>query len=143
MVCLAALSRFISRLGENDLPLYRLLRKTERFAWTPEAEEALENLKKLLSNAPILVPPSEGEPLLLYVAATTQVVSVAIVVERKEEGHALQVQRPVYFINKVRSKTKTRYPQVQKLLYEVVLARWKLRHYFESHPVTVVSSFPL
>jgi hypothetical protein len=42
MGCLAALSRFISRLGEKGLPLYRLLRKTERFTWTPEAEEALE-----------------------------------------------------------------------------------------------------
>jgi hypothetical protein len=31
MGCLAALSRFISRLGERGLPLYRLLRKTERF----------------------------------------------------------------------------------------------------------------
>jgi hypothetical protein len=30
--CLAALSRFISRLGEKGLPLYRLLRKHERFS---------------------------------------------------------------------------------------------------------------
>src|SRR6185437_16276752 len=33
--CLASLSRFISRLGEKGLSLYRLLRKTERFTWTP------------------------------------------------------------------------------------------------------------
>jgi hypothetical protein len=38
MGCLATLSRFISCLGERGLPLYRLLRKTERFTWTPEAE---------------------------------------------------------------------------------------------------------
>jgi hypothetical protein len=74
MGCLAALSRFISCLGKKGLPLYHLLRKAERFTWTPEAEEALENLKALLTNAPILVPPAAGEALLIYVAATTQVV---------------------------------------------------------------------
>jgi hypothetical protein len=110
MECLAALSRFISRLGEKGLPLYRLLRKAERFTWTPEAEEALRNLKALLTNAPILVPPTAGEAFLIYVAATTLVVSVAIVVERREEGHTLLVQRPVYFISEVLSETKIRYP---------------------------------
>jgi ribonuclease HI len=80
---------------------------------------------------------------LIYVAATTQVVSAAIVVERREEGHALPVQRPIYFISEVLSETKIHYPQIQKLLYAVILTRRKLRHYFESHPVTVVSSFPL
>jgi hypothetical protein len=108
MGCLAALSRFISRLGEKGLPLYCLLRKAECFTWTLEAEEALGNLKALLTNTPILVPPAAGEALLIYVAATTQVVSVAIVVERREEGHALPVQRPVYFISEVLSETKAR-----------------------------------
>jgi hypothetical protein len=110
MGCLAALSRFISRLGEKGLPLYRLLRKVECFTWTPEAKEALGNLKALLTNTPILVPPTTGEALLIYVAVTTQVVSAAIVVERREEGHALPVQRPVYFISEVLSETKVHYP---------------------------------
>jgi hypothetical protein len=49
---------------------------------------------------------------LIYVAATAQVVSVVIIVERREEGHALLVQRPVYFISEVLSETKIRYPQI-------------------------------
>ena len=69
-------------------------------------------VKQLLTKASILVPPTEGEPLLLYIAATTQVVSAALVVEREEEGHALKVQRPVYFISEVLSDSKTRYPQI-------------------------------
>jgi ribonuclease HI len=143
MGCLAALSRFISHLSEKGLPLYRLLRRAERFTWTPEAEEALGNLKALLTNAPILVRPAGGEALLIYVATTTQVASAAVVVERREEGHTLLIQRPVYFISEVLSETKIRYPQIQKLLYAVILTRRKLRHYFESYLVTVVSSFPL
>jgi hypothetical protein len=124
-------------------PLYRLLKKSERFSWTPEAEEALTKLKATLSNPPILVPLAIGEPLLLYVPTTMQVVSTSIVIERAEEGHALPIQRPVYFISEVLSETKVRYPQIQKLLYAIMLTWRKLRHYFEGHPVTVVSSFPL
>jgi hypothetical protein len=141
--CLAALRRFISRLGEKGLSLYQLLKKHERFSWTVEAQEALDKIKATLARVPILTPPQDGEPLYLYVAATTQVVSTVIVVERTEEGHALPVQRPVCYISEVLSETKARYPQIQKLLYAVVLALRKLRHYFEAHPVTVVSSFPL
>jgi hypothetical protein len=70
--CLAALSRFISRLSEKGLPLYRLLRKHERFSWTVEAQEELDKLKATLARAPILTPPQYGEPLYLYVAATTE-----------------------------------------------------------------------
>jgi hypothetical protein len=121
--CLAALSRFISLLGKKGLPLYRLLKKHERFSWTVEAQEALDKLKAMLAHAPILTPPQDSEPLYLYIAATTQVVSAVIVVERTEEGHALLVQRPVYYISEVLSETKARYPQIQKLLYAVVLAR--------------------
>ena len=69
--CLAALSRFISRLGEKALPLYRLLKKADLFSWTTEAEKALDDLKKTLTAAPVLVPPQPVEPVLLYIAATT------------------------------------------------------------------------
>ena len=62
--------------------------------------------------ASILVPPIDGEQLLLYIVATTQVVSAALVVEREEEGHTLKVQCPVYFISEVLSDSKTHYPQI-------------------------------
>jgi hypothetical protein len=137
------LSCFISRLGQKGLPLYRLLKKHECFSWTVEAQEALDKLKATLTHTPILTPPQDGEPLYLYVAATTQVVSAVIVVERTEEGHTLPVQLPVYYVSEVLSETKAHYPQIQKLLYAVVLVRRKIRHYFKAHPVTVVSSFPL
>ena len=68
--CVAALSRFISRLGEKALPLYRLLRRTEHFEWTDAAMAGLEEIKAILATNPILVVPNVGEPKLLYIAAT-------------------------------------------------------------------------
>ena len=85
---------FISRLGERGLRLYRLLKKADHFKWTPEAQEALDTVKQLLTKAPILVPPTDGEPLLLYIVATTQVVSAALVVEREEEDTPSKYNAP-------------------------------------------------
>ena len=69
-------------------------------------------VKQLLTKAPILVPPTKEESHLLYIAATTQVVNTALVVEREEEGHALKVPCPVYFISEVLSDSKTCYPEI-------------------------------
>jgi dsDNA-binding SOS-regulon protein len=60
--------------------------------WTAEAQEALDKVKELLTKASILVPPTKKEPLLLYIAATTHVVSAALVVEREEVRHALKME---------------------------------------------------
>jgi hypothetical protein len=105
--CIAALSRFVARLGEKALPFYALMKKSgDKFEWTEEADAAFAQLKKVLSTPPVLVAPKEKEPLLLYIAATHQVVSTVLVVERSEEGKAHGVQRPVYFISEVLSSTR-------------------------------------
>ena len=79
---MAALSRFISRLGEKALPLYRLLRRTEHFEWTGAATDGLDEIKAILATNPVLAAPNIGEPMLLYIATTHQVVSAVLVVER-------------------------------------------------------------
>ena len=61
--------------------------------WTPEAEAALQDLKRFLSSMLILVAPKLQEPLLLYLAATNQVVSVALVVQREVDEEAVAVAR--------------------------------------------------
>jgi hypothetical protein len=116
----AALSHFIARLGEKALPFYALMKKSDdQFKWTEEADAAFAQLKKMLSTPPVLVAPREKEPLLLYIAATHQVVSTVLVAERSEEGKTHGVQRPVYFISEVLSPTRQRYPHYQKLAYSV------------------------
>jgi hypothetical protein len=123
---MAALSRFISRLGEKGLPFYKLLKKVDKFQWTSEAQEALDALKKFLTASSVLKPPRRATPtqpaedLLLYISCTTHMGSTALVVERAE-GHAYPVQHPVYFISEVLGPSKKKYPQVQKLLYATLL----------------------
>ena len=127
---MAALSRFISRLGDRGLPFVKLLRKSDKFEWNKDASRAFQELKQFLTTPPILTAPDDGETLLLYIASTTHVVSTTLVVERDEPGHAYKVQRPIYFISEVLGESKLRYPQVQKLLYAILITSRKPRHYF-------------
>ena len=120
--CVAALSRFISQLGEKALPLYRLLRRTKHFEWTDAATDGLEEIKALLASNPILAAPNIGEPMLLYIAATHQVVSVVLVVEREMDGHKFPLQKPVYYVSTVLTPCKSRYPYYQKIAYAVFMA---------------------
>ena len=91
----------------------------------------------------VLTPSKKYEDMMLYIATTSTVISTMIVVEREEEGRVYKVQCLVYYISEVLSESKIWYPHVQKLLYALLITSRKLRHYFESHKITVVTDFPL
>jgi hypothetical protein len=128
----------------NNLPaFFKLLKKSNKFKWTDEADQELEELKTFLTTPLVMVPPAPMETLLLYIFTFTQVVSAVLVAERPEEGHQYPIQRPVYYVSEVLSDSKVRYSQPQKLLYVILVTSCKLRYYFQSHKIKVVSSSPL
>ena len=99
--CMAALNHFISRLGEKGLPFFKLLKKTDKFKWMEEANEAFKKLKAYLTSSPVLTPPKKDEDMMLYISTTSTVISTTIVIEREEEGCVYKVQGPVYYISEV------------------------------------------
>src|SRR4051812_38466015 len=97
----------------------------------------------MLSTAPVLATPAAKEPMLLYIAATNRVNIFVLAVGRLEPGKAQPVQQPVYYLSEVLSLSKQKYPHYQKMSYGVYLACKKLKHYFQEHPLTMVSTAPL
>jgi hypothetical protein len=140
---MAALSRFISRLDEKGLPFFKLLKASEKFVWSEKANAVFTQLKEFLTSPPFLTAPHKDDVLFLYVATTDHVVSTVIVVEREEPGHVYKVQCPVYFISEVLNESKSRYPQIQKLIYTILITSQKLKHYFDGYQAVVKTNFLL
>jgi hypothetical protein len=140
---MVALGHFISKLSEKGLPFFKILKKADKLVWDDEAQKAFEALKESVTTPPVMTPPIPKETLLLYISATTNVVSIVFVTEREEEGQAYPVQRPVYYVSEVLADAKTHYTQPQKLLYVLLITSRKLRHYFQAHKIVVLSSFLL
>ncbi|KAK3029250.1 hypothetical protein RJ639_038156 [Escallonia herrerae] len=146
MVCIG------SNLKENNkLELVNLLRTyADIFAWTaadmlgidPEIithrlNKSFEELKAHLSSPPLLSKPFPGEYLLIYLSVTEVAVSAVLI--REEDG----VQKPIYYVSKVLQDVETRYPKIDKIALALIISARRLRPYFQSHTIVVLTDQPL
>jgi hypothetical protein len=123
------------------LPFFEVLKSVEVFQWGPIQQKAFEELKQYLIELTTLTSPSSGTPLLFYVATSHAMVSAALVQE-KQNGQAKK-QVPIYFVSEVLSPSKKNYTELENVLYVVLMASRKLRHYFQTYHIIVPSSQPL
>ena len=88
---IATLNKFVSKVTNKCLPFFKTLKQV--FAWTDECEATFQELKRYLSNPPLLSPSKEGENMYLYLAVSAIVMS-AVVIREEDRKHL-----PVYYIN--------------------------------------------
>ena len=119
---IAALSRFVSKASDKCQPFFQVLKNA--FQWDAHCQEAFTTLKTYLSSPPVLVSPSEGELLTLYLVVSDFSTRVALVRERK------RVQQQVYYYSRALRGAEERYPKMEKLILALVTTSRKLRPYF-------------
>ena len=107
------------------------------FEWTDECQKSFQDLKTYLTTAPLLSPSVPSEELYLYLAVSPHVVSSTLI---REEG---KVQKPVYYTSRALKGAVGRYPMMEKLVFTLVTASRKLRHYFQAHIINVLTNHPL
>ena len=132
---IAALSRFVSRPSDKYRPFFHVLKKA--FQWDAHCQEAFTMVKTYLSSPPILVSPSEGELLTLYLAVSDFATSVALVREWDK------VQQPIYYCSGALRGAEERYSKMEKLILPLVTTSRKLRPYFQAHTVEVPTEYPM
>ncbi|GKU87836.1 hypothetical protein SLEP1_g2170 [Rubroshorea leprosula] len=142
----AALHRFISKSADKCLPFFKIMRpaaqkdesgKQKKFEWSQECQAAFDELKSYLSSPPLLTKAVNGEILYLYLGISEEAISSVLL--RKEAKQ----QKPIYYISSVLHGAELRYPIAEKAALAIVTSARKLRPYFQSHPIIVLTNQPL
>lgn len=94
-----------------------------------------------MENLTALISPTLKADLLLYVAASESAVSAVLVKERNIQGTLKKL--PIYFVSAALANSKFLYSEMEKLAYAIIVAKRKLRQYFEAHRIVVPTSHPL
>lgn len=92
--------------------------------WSSKCQKAFEEIKEYMSRTPVLIKAQPDEPLCLYLSARTLAVGAALIQE--DEGQ----QKIVYYVSQVLKDAKTRYLNLEKLVFALVTTSLKLRDYF-------------
>ena len=132
---IAALNRFVSRATDKCLPFFKTLKQA--FAWTDECKTVFQELKRYLSNPPLLSPSKQRESLYLYLVVSETAVSAALIREEDRK------QLPVYYVSQAFLGAKFRYPRIEKIVFALIVASHKLRQYFQENPILVMTDQPI
>ncbi|CAN6716285.1 unnamed protein product [Malus baccata var. baccata] len=123
--------RFIKDFSKIAQPLCRLLQKEVAFEFTKECTESFNQLKELLTTAPIIVPPDWSLPFELMCDASDYALG-AILGQRKDK-------RPhvIYYASRTLNDAQLNYSTTKKELLAVVFALDKFRSYLIGTKVIV------
>ena len=132
---IAALSKFVSKASDKCQPFFQVLKKA--FQWDTRCKEVFATLKTYLSSPPILVSPSEGELLTLYLAVSNFSTSAVLIRDKDRAQH------PIYYCSRALRGAEERYPKMEKLIMALVTAARKLRPYFQAHTIEVPTEYPM
>ena len=133
----AALNQFVARATDKCQPFFQAIKGGKDFKWDENCEKAFQDLKTYLGGSPFLSKPKFGEELFLYLVVSKHAVSVVLI--REEE----RIQWPIYYVSRALLDAQTHYPEMEKLAMALIIDSRKLRAYFQSHPITILTSHPL
>ena len=122
--CVGYYRRFIKDYARQALPLTELLKKEEEFSWNPERQSAFEELKLILSKAPILSPPDWAKEFHITLDASGWCLG-AILWQFDDSNR----ESPVYYASRQMSPTERKYTTMEREALAVIYACKKFRHY--------------
>ena len=123
------LSKFVPRLAEVMRPINDLARSDTEWIWDSAQDKAFEEIKHLLTQAPVLAYFDPTKELSIQYDASGQGLGAAL----------LQEGRPLAYASRALSDTETRYATIEKEMLAIVFSLEKWHQYTFGRPVVVYS----
>jgi hypothetical protein len=133
------ISRFTPHLTATSEPIFKLLRKDQTVRWNNDCQAAFEKIKEYLQEPPILMPPVEGRPLILYLTVLEG--SIGCVLGQHDESG--RKEHAIYYLSKKFTDCETRYSLLEKTCCALVWAARRLRQYMLVHTTLWMSEMDL
>ena len=128
------ISRFIARLTDICEPIFRLLRKNQPTVWNNDCQHAFEKIEECLLSPTVLVPPTPGRPLLLYLSVS-DIALGCMLAQLDDSGK----ERAIYYLSKRMLEYECKYIMIERLCLALVWATKRLRHYVTEYSILLVS----
>ncbi|CAN6542443.1 unnamed protein product [Malus baccata var. baccata] len=125
------LERFIKDFSKIAQPLCRLLQKEVAFEFTKECTASFNQLKELLTTAPIIVPPDWSLPFELMCDASDYALGAVLGQRKDKRPHV------IYYASRTLNDAQLNYSTTEKELLAVVFALDKFRSYLIGTKVIV------
>nr|GFA25403.1 reverse transcriptase domain-containing protein [Tanacetum cinerariifolium] len=139
---LASLNRFFAKSAERSLPFFNTLKNIikenkREYRWMEEAEEAFQQIKKLILDHPSLTSPWPKETLYAYLTVSAEAVSAVLLTDRKGRQCLMQ------YVSRTLNEAERNYAPMEKLALSLIHMTRRLRRYFEAHPVKLIIDQPI
>ncbi|GAU46722.1 hypothetical protein TSUD_100140 [Trifolium subterraneum] len=125
------ISRFISHMTATCGLIFKLLRKNQGIVWTEDCQKAFDSIKEYLMEPPILIPPVEGRPLIMYLTVLEE--SMGCVLGQQDETG--RKEHAIYYLSKKFTDCESRYSMLEKTCCALAwaakpltgrIARWQM-----------------
>lgn len=135
---LAALGLFIARFTDKLRSFFLTLKGASATKWTEDCQSAFEEIKRYLTQPPILSSPQPEEQLYMYLVVSNYAVNPVLFHCMLEKE-----QRPIYYVSKAMVDAETRYLKMEQTALALRCVAQKLCPYFQAHQIIVLTNQPL
>ncbi|CAI6358833.1 unnamed protein product [Macrosiphum euphorbiae] len=126
--------KFVPRAADILKPLYSLLRQEKKWLWSPECDQAYNNIKKMLISSPVLAHYDQKLPIKLTVDSSSY--ALGAIISHTYPDHS---ERPIAYASRVLSNSECKFPQIEKEGLAIIFGVQKFYDYLYGRKCTLVT----